>query len=231
MADRQTLAKLWHERAKVTRQEIFRTSDIDLRPATAASQADVAVPGMVGKDYQSGGLVVVSVNPAGGKDDFRPSSGDSKLYRAAKAIAQSADVPLFEEMNEAYLEGMPSWGAQWRHINAILTATKRNLRELAYPYLVPFRTRGDNGSALKQDVIARAFGAGFAEIMQELQPALVIPVDRHSEAAVARLKNETAMLFDIVYYTRQQNAHADRVATLKKLSGHPFTNTLPDLLG
>lgn len=226
MANRSDLAKLWYERAKVTRQDVFGAADIDLRPIAASSQADVAVPGMVGENYEQGGLAIVSVNPAGGKDDFHPTSGDAKLYEAAKAMGQCDDVETFERMNEAYRLGMPSWGAQWRHINAILTATHRSLRQLAYPYLIPFRTRGDKGSALKQDVIDRGYQSGFVEIMQELRPALVIPVDRHSENAVHRLRAETSMPFEIVYYTRQQNAHATRAETLQSLTTHPFVNVL-----
>ena len=225
MADRGILAKLWHERAKVMRQDIFGSMDLQLRPISASSQADIAVPGMVGENYKSGGLAIVSVNPAGGKDDFRPTSGDAKLYEAAKKISLSDDVQPFEQMNQAYRLGMPSWGAQWRHINAILTATHQSLWQLAYPYLVPFRTRHDKGSALKEDVIDRAYQSGFVQVMRELQPALVIPVDRHSEAAVHRLKSETSMPFEVIYYTRQQNAHASRAATLQKIAEHPFSST------
>ncbi|AJR24406.1 hypothetical protein TZ53_12385 [Sphingobium sp. YBL2] len=223
MADRSMLAKLWHERAKITRQDIFGSSDEQLRPIAPSSQADVAVPGMVGENYSSGGLAIVSVNPAGGKDDFRPTAGDAKLYDAAKRISLFDDVQSFEQMNRAYRLGMPSWGAQWRHINAILAATHQSLWQLAYPYLVPFRTRHDKGSALKQDVIDRAYQLGFVEVMRELQPALVIPVDRHSEAAVHRLKIETSMTFEIIYYTRQQNAHTTRTDTLENIARYHFS--------
>lgn len=228
MADRSTLARLWHERAKITRKDIFGSADANLRPLSSLSQADVTAPGMVGEKFESGGLAIVSVNPAGGKATFRPTAGDGKLYEAAKGIAQSDDVPAFERMNQAYRLGMPSWGAQWRHINAILTAANRSLWQLAYPYLVPFRTRDDLGSALKQDVVDRGYKSGFIEIMRELQPALVIPVDRHSEAAVHRLKSETSMPFDIIYYTRQQNAHATRAETLLTIAAHPFSLALPE---
>jgi hypothetical protein len=178
---------------------------------------------MAGERYESGGLAIVSVNPAGGKDDFRPTLRDAELYQAAIAISKTNDVQVFERMNRAYRSGMPSWGAQWRHISAILAATHTSLWQLAYPYLVPFRTRGDNGSALKGDVVDRGYKSGFVEILLQLQPALVVPVDRHSEAAVLRLKSEKSMPFDVIYYTRQQNAHAARTATLQKLAGHPFS--------
>jgi hypothetical protein len=228
MSDRRILAELWHKRAKVTRQDIFGLSDAKLRPGAPLSQADVTVPGMVGEEYESGGLAIVSINPAGGKDDFYPTSEDIKLYEAAKAISLSSDIGPFEQMNEAYRLGMPVWGAQWRHVSAILTATHRSLRQLAYPYLVPFRTKGDNGSALKQDIIDRGYGSGFVEIMLELQPTLVITVDRHSESSVRRLKNETSMQFDIVYYTRKRDAYLDRAAALAKIAAHPFTSVRPD---
>ncbi|WP_139384134.1 hypothetical protein [Novosphingobium mathurense] len=218
MLDRSVLAELWHERAKVTRENIFGTADAQLRPVSSASEADVAVPGMVGGDYQEKGLAIVSVNPAGGKDNFRPTSGDARLYQAVKEFTISGEPSKFEEVNEAYYLGMPSWGPQWVHVNAILAASRQNLRQVAYPYLVPYRTRGDSGSTLKKNVIDRAYRAGFAETLRALKPSLVVPVDRHSEAAVYRAKAALGLSFDIIYYTRQRNAHAARAATLKMIA-------------
>jgi hypothetical protein len=102
-------------------------------------------------------MAIVSVNPVGGKEDFCPTEGRARLHEAASAIALSSDAGPFEEMNEAYRLGMPVWGPQWRHMDAILTAARRDLTELAYPYLVPFRTRGGAGSVHGRDVVDRAF--------------------------------------------------------------------------
>lgn len=224
MISREKLAQLWHARAKVRRLDIFAADDAKLRPISKFSQSDVAVPGMVGGAYRRGGLAIVSVNPAGGKDDFRPTAGDAALYRAAESIQHSDAVDYFEEMNRAYEFGMLSWGAQWQHIKRILEMANQSLSQLAYPYLVPFRSRNDEGSRLSQDIVARGYQTGFVDILSELQLALVVPVDRHSEAAVQRLKAETGMTFDIIYYTRQQNAHTAREATLAKIADHPLAS-------
>lgn len=214
---RQTLADVWHKRALVPRLKIFADEDEGLRPILPQSHADVSVPGMVGPHFEAGGLAVVSINPAGGTDTFKPTKGDGALYAAAKATNHTNDLAAFEVMNEAYIAGMPSWGAQWWHIRAILEASGSALSRLAYPYLVPFRTRGDNGSRLKPEVVSRAYDLGFVDVFAALQPSLVVTVDRLSEAAVAKYQAEQGTSFLSIYYTRQRSAHKKREETLQKI--------------
>lgn len=214
---RENLADLWHTRSQVTRSDIFGAQDDALRPVLPQSQADVSVPGMVGPAYKPGGLAIVSINPAGGTDTFEPTKGDEALYDAAKAIAQTSEVAVFEAMNDAYIAGMPSWGAQWRHIRDIVEAAGSDLRRLAYPYLVPFRTRGDHGSRLQPQIASLAYGLGFRDALAALKPGLIVTVDRPSEAAVAKFQTDEGPDFKSIYYTRQRNAHDARKKTLGEI--------------
>jgi hypothetical protein len=218
MSYRTLLCARWHERALVTRKSLFGESDEKLRPVAVPSQVDVPVPGTVGPAYERGGLAIVSVNPAGGRDGFRPTAGDAELYRAAETFREVGDLQAFERMADAYLTGMPNWGAQWRIISDLLQTTRTSLEQLSYPYLVPFRSRGDQGSRLPRTVLEMGYNLGFPSILEALQPGLVIAVDRPSERACERVRAESGLRFDLVYYTRQRDAHAARSATLRELA-------------
>ena len=218
MPDRSSLALLWHARAKLTRYEIFLAFDTALRPVAASSQADICVPGMVGRNYLRGGIAIVSVNPAGGTDTFVPTAGDAILYRACKRVGDTTDVEDFETMINAYIDGMPYWGPQWRIISSILQATGRTLPQIAYPYLVPFRTRGDAGSKLPQAVLDNGYRMGFATALHALNPAFLIAVDRPSESACGRAVAEHQLDCQVIYLTRKRDAHDERTRTLKRLS-------------
>lgn len=216
--DRIALAALWHRRALVTRTEIFGFADEKLLPVAAPSQVEICVPGMVGNDYTAGGVAIVSVNPAGGRDGFRPTLTDESLYAAAAELRTSADLGAFDRLNDAFVAGMPSWGPQWRVIESILRATRKHLSEISYPYLVPFRSRGDAGSTLSQGILDRGYASGFQEIVAALRPGHIVAVDRPSERACLRLIAETSLSSELTYLTRKRDAHAERAATLDLLS-------------
>lgn len=216
--DRSLLAKLWHERANVTRKTIFGQFDEALMPTAAPSHAGTSVPGMVGYDYARGGLVIVSVNPAGGRDGFTATAGDDQLYGAALKVKTSADLSAFENLNAAFVQGMPHWGPQWRIVESILAATKKQLSEIGYPYLVPYRSRGDAGSRLPSAVLENGFSTGFGEMIRALSPGHVVAVDRPSERACMRVLSEFDVGFHLTYLTRKRDAHAERASTLSALS-------------
>lgn len=216
--DRLLVALDWQERAKLSRAQIFGTLDNKLRPTAMPSQVDVAVPGMVGGNYEEGGVAIMSVNPAGGRDGFLPTAGDASLYEAAVALGAGGGPNAFERLNAAFVAGMPHWGPQWRVVSSILEATRQPLSSIAYPYLVPFRSRGDAGSKLPRAVLDRSYDAGLTSILDRLAPRHLIAVDRPSEWACHRWNNGARKKATVTYLTRKRDAHSDRRATLERLS-------------
>ena len=211
MINRQIVAQLWQARAQLSRQQILGSFDKDLMPVVEQPNARTAIPGSVGRNYQERGLVIVSVNPAGGRDSYIGSDHDNAIYGAARALAEctaSDLVPVFERLNSAMEAAMPGWGPQWRVIRELLDAVGSDLDTLAYVYLVPFRTRHDEGSRLPRPVLAAGASNGFADIIRVLRPGHVIAVDRPSEAAVNDLAGVGG--FKCTYYTRKRDAHAER---------------------
>lgn len=175
----------------------------------------------MGADYRPGGVCLLSVNPAGGKDDYQATENDCLIYEAAAVLAaadeQTAEAAL-SNLSSAFIGAMPRWGSQWRHVKAILTALDLPVSAIAYLYLIPFRTRGDKGSRLPLSVIERGAALGMENLLDALAPGLVVAMDEPSSRIAARWSNQDAKKRLFLYYTRKLDAHADRAATLKRLT-------------
>ncbi|WP_395396100.1 hypothetical protein WBP07_22515 (plasmid) [Novosphingobium sp. BL-8A] len=222
MTDRERLAGLFHKRTAVTREKIFGAWDATLRPLGDGGQIHLALPGMVSENYRSGGLVIVSISPAGGQVDLCHTPGDERLRRAIEALRSTADLEAFEEVNRAYQADMPDRETQWRHIDDILNAARQNRGQLAFAYLIPFGIRNDGAGKLSNLVIEQAYQSGFVDILRELEPSLVVPVDRYSEAATRRAKLETGMPFIVIPYTGKRDAQSERDEALAAIARHSF---------
>jgi hypothetical protein len=215
----QRIVNAFQRRARLSRNQLG-IDESKLRPISAAQHVDIAIPGYVGGEYRSGGLCLVSVNPAGGKDDYSASAGDQLIYEAATRFSSAGrlDESLgeLEALGNAFVSAMPFWGAQWGHVRNIIAAADTDLKSIAYVYLVPFRTRGDAGSSLPAPVFQSALQHGFFEILDALDPALVIAMDRPSQQAAERWSNRQGNV-DVRYYTRKRDDHAGRARFLDEL--------------
>lgn len=216
------IALAFQRRAKLLRDQLG--VDGDLRPISAPQHVDVAVPGYVGEQYRSGGLCLISVNPAGGKDGYSPSHGDELIYTATARFAEAEEGPEavqeFTGIARAFETAMPFWGAQWGHVRNIISAADVELDAIAYVYLVPFRTRADAGSSLPPLVIDAAIRRGFFDVLDALQPGPVIAMDRPSEGAGRRWA-KSRQSGEVLYYTRKRDDHAGRARFLEELRARP----------
>jgi hypothetical protein len=215
----QALTLAFQNRARLRRSDL--AVDIDrLRPTSAQAHVDIAVPGYVGARYKPGNLCLVSVNPAGGKDNYRPTAGDDRIYSAAAELAAAegaAAGAAMAKLAQAFVCSMPTWGSQWQHVSAILRAAGAGLEEICYVYLLPYRTRGDSGSALSSAVLARAYQQGFADVLAAIDPKRTIAMDRPSQAACIRWADDGDQRARPLYYTRKRDAHGERQAFLAAL--------------
>ena len=151
---RKQAAELWQKCAKLTREDVFGEEDA-LRPRykrkSVRWEADVTAVGMVGKNYRTGGLVILSVNPSGGKKNYKSKPESNRLYRRLKDFRNSDDVNLaFKKANKAFIRDYPNWSITKNHYNKILEATTHIISDIAFIHVVPFRTRDDKGSTMKK---------------------------------------------------------------------------------
>lgn len=225
MPTRQQLADLWRDGAQITRQDIFGPAD-SLRPVYPADnrvlieQIDVPAVGMVGPKYR-GDFAIRSVNGAGGKFDHRSLPSSDVMYEQFRRLRDAAPgepaLDAFEALNRAYMATMPDWGGQWRHIWRINEAAGRELDEIAYLYLVPFRTIGDSGSRMHRTFFDAGYERHLVPELRALAPKCIVAIDRPSEAAALRYKGEASRT-EVIYYTRKHAAHTEREKTLREIS-------------
>jgi len=227
LTERAQWAQLWHTCSQVSREDIFGPDD-PLRPiypikTPLEGEVDIPAIGMVGPNYSEGGVVVVSVNPAGGSANskFLPSSGD--IYMTIDALRHAPDdqslLAEFERVNDSFIHSMPEWPIWNQYVARLLAATGNTLAAIAYLYLVPFRTIKDEGSKMNNAAGKRYCTEGYQRNLHRqlevLRPRLILCVDRLSEE-FCRLwaKNNSA---EVIYFTRKRDAHAERADLLKLL--------------
>src|SRR5258708_23700604 len=163
---RSAMASLWPAGAQLTRADVFGRAD-PLRPGydtlsnSIVEQVSVPAMGMVGAAYLPGSLSFVSVNPAGGKPGAKSSPVDDELYRMVEQLRdaqdESSQLNSFEDLASCFTVSMPTWTIWRQYIDPILAAISKTLEECAYLYLVPFRTRGDNGSRMPEQFAATGY--------------------------------------------------------------------------
>jgi hypothetical protein len=177
--------------------------------------------GMVGPSYERGSLAFVSVNPAGGKPESRSTTTDTVLYRAIEDLRDAKDSAAqlfaFEQLVELFMASMPTWTIWRQYIKPILEALSKSLAEVAYLYLVPFRTRGDAGSSMSKQFTLAGYSKHLCRQLDLLDPGLIIAVDRPSEHFTRSWLTEPGHKCEVFYYTRKRDEHTARAHLLADL--------------
>ena len=91
---RTQVAELWQISARLSRLDIFGPDD-PLCPRYRRNdlnwQIDVVAPGFVGAKYRPGGLVILSINPAGGNDEFTSNPLSNAVYERFRDLRNPKD--------------------------------------------------------------------------------------------------------------------------------------------
>ncbi len=218
---RKEVAEIWQQCANLTRKDIFGDGD-DLRPKYECSavdwEVDVAAVGMVGKNYSPRGLVILSVNPAGGKCEYRPKPDAKRMYKRLKRLRDSRNtLDDFEKVNRAFIKDFGNWRITNHYYRGILKATKKSIKDIAFVHVVPFRTRGDNGSKMSTRYLNCGYDKNLSRQLDVLSPKHIIAMDRPSQKAALRFKEESRSKVRVIYYNRGYDAGAARKKALKRL--------------
>ena len=226
MVARQELAELWWIAAQITRRDIFGPDDA-LRPVyldehnVLWTQVDVPSAGIVGPRYR-GTLAILSVNGAGAKDDSKALPSSDRMYEACQRLRASepgaSALQAFEALAQAVMASMPDWGVTKHHVQRILDAAQHSLDDIAYLYLVPFRTRGDAGSSMPQAYLDAGYSRHLVRQLPAVAPEVIIAIDRPSQNAALRYQREEAPRTEVIYYTRKRDDHAGRKKTLATIA-------------
>lgn len=224
-SERAAVAELWYECAQLRRTDIFGPVD-ELRPEYERRnlqwQVDVPVFGIVGAHYGRDGVVILSVNPAGGKRSFESSYLDDQVYERCRELRDlkpgSSRREAFEAMNSAYRSAMlqPHWTITRKHYVKILKALGKQVDEISFLQMVPFRTRDDNGSGMRPEYIVSGYERSLKRQLTLLAPGVVIAMDTPSRNIAQLHKMECSPETTVCYWTRRRNvSDAERFDSLR----------------
>ncbi len=224
--DRAEVAELWRECAQLRRTDIFGAAD-ELRPVygrrSLQRQIDVPTFGMVGADYGRGGVILLSVNPAGGKRNPKSTDLDDCLYERFKDLRDPkpdmSPQEAFEAANRAYRSAMPQphWTITRNHYNKILKDLGKQVDDVSFLQVVPFRTRDDKGSGMNCDYVMSGYEKNAKKQLMLLAPGVIIAVDGPSRCVAHLYKTAHSPETTVCYWTRQRSvSDADRLDKLRK---------------
>lgn len=215
---RARLAAIWARRARLERAAVIGVPD-NLMPPVERRDAATASPGMAGPLYAPGNTVILSVNPAGGRDTYVASDADKAMYAAFRRLRDAGEADLvgaFEAANAALLGQMPGWTVYRQHTSRVLSALGIGLAQIGYVYVVPFRTKGDRAAVITADIEARAWETGLAEQLGVMAPSRIVALDRASERCARRYAADHTV--KVWYWTRKRDAHARRDETYAEMA-------------
>ena len=234
-SDRSEIAALWRQGARLTRGDIFGPDD-SLRPvyesrSALEDQIDVAAVGMVGAHYRSGGLAILSINPAGGSPTSPTNYFSDRMYDRFRdlrnAVEDDCALAAFEDSNRAFIASMQRWGSMTGYLTQIQDTMKWNHEDIAYLYVVPFRTKGDNGGRMTQsrrgrDHIEQGYRRYLKGQLDLLSPGLIVAMDKPSCDIAERYRDEASPTMDVEYFPRKRDDHSGRKEALRRLGKYAF---------
>ena len=111
---------------------------------------------------------------------------------------------------------IPTGRLPGKHYNKILATLGTRFDELAFLYVVPFRTRGDKGSTMSRRFVDNGYEKHLKKQMALLSPGTVIAMDQRSEESANRYRREEVPETTVCYWTRQRNVpDSQRFAALR----------------
>jgi hypothetical protein len=189
------VVEAFHRAARLSREDVFGDPET-LLPRNAQDDAQTAAPGWVGPRWQSGGTLLVAINPGGGGDGYRRNPTDDRLYGLIRAFrdasTQRAQAAALADLSAAWIEIQRTHNI-WTVIKEILHAVGAAPEETAFLNVVPFRTRRDVTPRLVEQ--QRAWRAATLQQARALAPGRIVDLGQKAYDALTRL--EAASEFDV----------------------------------
>lgn len=190
--DRLELATHFRSLAAISRSEIFGLDDNLVRPINLPIDSETMFAGYVGATYSEGrGLLFLAINPGGGGDTYKTRTAEDEIFYPLLVNLKTASSELacenFERINEAFATIVKGWNL-WRILGPTLEASGRDLSEIAYMNVVPYRTRQD-----KMPSVSARRGAWARIVLPtiaRLRPRAIITLGKKAGSVVDSLLTE-----------------------------------------
>lgn len=169
-------AKLWHEIAHIPQDEFFVGND-HKKPTNIIEDAQTIAPGLVGKNYKKGGIVLMSVNPGGGTDAYTARTPqDKELYTNLRKFR---DAKTTEDIIERYNELQSCWLRVQKQFNigqkllpAVLKACNVTFEDVAHLNIFLMRTKNDQAPTIP--MYRASWNLAVKRQLDILEPAHII---------------------------------------------------------
>ena len=191
-----TLALAFHRAAQVTREALYGTPSDRQLPQNLQADARVPFLGFCGPRYREGGVVLLAINPGGGRDAYASRTPqDSELIPLIErfvAAAPAAAPSAFEPMCASYSAQAHTWNL-WRILRPTIEACQTTVEHVCYLNLFPYRTANDaRPSARALDI---AWLQVVAPLLQAIQPGLLIALGKKAGGVAERYHRTPPKLF------------------------------------
>lgn len=195
--NRLELALHFHALTRISREELFGASAATCKPLNLPDDASTMFAGYVGSSYVPGsGLLLLAINPGGGGDAYTKRIPEDEVFYPLLAKFKHSDPAnasaVFERINESFVGIVKGWNL-WRILGPTLAAAGKNLDEVAYMNVVPYRTRQDKMPPVSTRQIA--WSRIIVPTLALLQPRAVVTLGKKAGSIVQPLLDS-----GIVYY-------------------------------
>ena len=212
LAFRSRLATTSRRLIATSRPEIFGAAEPQTRPVNLEADAALMFPGYVGPRYEPGGVVLLAINPGGGKAAYKARTpADERFYPLMEAFqwcTPDALLARYEAMNAGWAVSMRTWNLR-RVIEPVLDALECNVDRVAFLNAVPYRTREDRlPSAYAR---RQAWGRVIEPLLQVLEPGIIVALGQKAGDVLDQQYRGTARTFTV------QRSNGDTYLTPKAL--------------
>jgi len=134
----------------------------------------IARPTWIGRNYKTGGILLLAKNPGGGTEANKESShpSDPGLAKALARLTERKDKESYQFWRDvAQLEAMKSWRVWRNSVKAVIEALGVDENGIAFGNFVPFRTVDNK---VKQNEIVRGWEVEVKPLVSILKPRLIV---------------------------------------------------------
>ena len=218
------LALLWQRILQTDPQTLFGMGADRLQNRGWGDR--IAQPGYVGREYEPGGLVFVSMNPGGGREKDEANAEDRRQYavltRLRDADANSV-VPIFYKLSAVLSDIMPTWKIHRNFVVPVLKSAGVSFQRVAYLNLLKWRTESSSGLNQLYDI---SWQDHVREQIELLTPSTVIAIGSDAGNAFRRHHQKT-IHFDAIPRVIGNNVGTPGREALARIDGwlrdHPMT--------
>ena len=174
---RKAFAAAFHRAMRIPRSNLYSGVD-DQMPLHLQEDARIPQLGFVGKYYQTGGTVILAINPGGGGDAYKERIASDNIHLPAIerfVESESVIIEFFEEMNTSCNDAALTWRL-WNILGPVIDACGGVVQQYTFMNCFPFRTREDKSP--RASALRAAWSRCIQPTLEILVPSRIIALGK-----------------------------------------------------